>query len=140
MAGSAFVDTNVLLYAFDDSEPLKQQRARDVITDPDLRLVVSTQVLNEFYVNATRKIEPPLTLEEARLATARFLDLPTVVTDAALIRSALELHAHHPISYWDALIVAAAATARCDRILTEDLADGDTIAGVRIENPFRGIG
>ena len=137
--GRAFVDTNVLLYAFDPTEPAKQRAAQAVLSSVAGDAVVSAQVLGEFYVNATRKLQPPLTQVAAAAAVRQLMESPVVSVDAELVRRAIELQDGYPISYWDALVVASAASAGCDRLLTEDLADGDTILGVRIENPFRGL-
>lgn len=136
---TSFVDTNVLVYAFDADEPAKQRIALSVLEDPDERLVLSTQVLNEFYVTATRGFGRILAPDEAEIEVGRFAQLPVVVTDVPVIRAAIATARRYPISYWDALIVEAAAAAGCERLLSEDLGDGDVIRGVRIENPFRGI-
>ncbi|MFT4028942.1 MAG: PIN domain-containing protein [Protaetiibacter sp.] len=137
---TAFVDTNILVYAFDADERSKQQAAQSLLLDAPDRLVVSTQVLHEFYVTVTRRFRRLLEPDQAAAEVERFSRLPVVVTDVPLIRAAIVTSRAYPISYWDALIVEAAVAAGCDRILTEDLGDGDVIRGVRIENPFRSIG
>jgi predicted nucleic acid-binding protein len=137
MPGSAFVDTNVLVYAVDDGEPRKRDRARSLLAAPSAgALVVSTQVLNEFYVVTTRKLERPLPEARAAEAVKQLSMLPTVVTDVALVHSAITISRESRLSLWDALIVAAATAAGCERILTEDLSDGASIGSVKIENPF----
>ena len=137
MTGSAFVDTNVVVYAFDDDEPDKQARARDLLTGPAHEtLVVSTQVLAEFYVTATRTLARPLDPATARAAVAALSELPVVATDADLVLAGIDLSERHQLSLWDGLIVQAAVAAGCETILTEDLADGALLAGVRVQNPF----
>lgn len=137
MSDSAFVDTNVVVYAFDDDEPARQQRAREVLSAPaDVMLVLSTQVLAEFYMTVTRKLARPLDAATASQAVAELAELPVVSTDADLVLAAVDLAQQHRLSLWDALIVQAASAAGCATLLTEDLAAGAVLAGVRIENPF----
>jgi predicted nucleic acid-binding protein len=133
----AFVDTNVFVYAFDVDEPDKQSRALELLelAEPGA-LVTSTQVLGEFYVTVTRKLSTPLDPKQAVVEVQRIAPLAVVVIDRLLVLEATALASRHPISYWDALIVRAAGTAGCDRVLTEDLAAGETLAGVRVEDPF----
>lgn len=131
-----FVDTNVLVYAVDESEPAKRERALDVLAERsrDGRVVVSTQVLLEFYATVTRK------LGQSAPVAARGVELlarwPVVPADAELVRSAIELADAARLSIWDSMIVTAARTGGCETLITEDLNAGQTIAGVRIENPF----
>lgn len=137
MSARAFVDTNVLVYLFDDDEPVKQGQARALRSDRDgPDLVVSTQVLGEFYVTVTRKLARPVEPEAAAAAVAEISALPVVSVDADLVRSAIDTAQRHQLSYWDALIVEAAVNAGCELLLSEDLADGATIRGVTVENPF----
>ncbi len=141
MTGSAFLDTNVVVYAFDDDEPEKQERARAVLDAPATEvLVLSAQVLAEFYVTVTRKLARPLAPASAREAVAALGELPVVSADADLVLAGIELSDRYQISLWDGLIVQAAVTAGCETILTEDLADGSLLAGVRIQNPFATTG
>lgn len=141
MTGSAFLDTNVVVYAFDDDEPEKQERARAVLDAPATEvLVLSAQVLAEFYVTVTRKLARPLAPASAREAVAALSELPVVSADADLVLAGIELSDRYQISLWDGLIVQAAVTAGCETILTEDLADGSLLAGVRIQNPFATTG
>lgn len=99
-------------------------------------MVLSTQVLTEFYVTATRKLAVPLTHEEAAVAVDRLARFEVVGHDASLVQGAIQLRTNVAISLWDALIVRAAAAAGCERLLTEDLNAGQRIAGVLVENPF----
>jgi predicted nucleic acid-binding protein len=137
MSGSAFVDTNVVVYAFDEDEPAKQERAREVLSGADQLLVLSTQVLAEFYVTVTRKLARPLDASTARQAVEQLSELPVVPTDADLVLAAIDVSDRHELSFWDGLIVQAASSAGCDTILTEDLSHGSVIAGVSVDNPFR---
>lgn len=138
MSGRAFGDTNLFVYAYDADEPVKRARAQEVIgsLEPG-SLVVSTQVLGEFYTAVTRKLARPLPAAEAAEAVDSLSRLPTVHVDAQMVRDAVRLAQERRLSYWDALLVVAASVAGCDRILTEDLDDGAVLAGVRVENPFR---
>ncbi len=136
MSARSFIDTNVLVYAFDSSEPTKQQMALRALAKSGDRSVLSTQVLSEFYVVATRTLADPLTPRIAADVIDQLSRLPVVDTDTALVRSAIDISVRSQISYWDGLIVAAASASGCDRILTEDLSSGATINGVDIVNPF----
>jgi predicted nucleic acid-binding protein len=101
------------------------------------QLVVSTQVLSEFYWTVTRKLDPPLSADVAAEATRRLGALRVVSVDRDLVLSAIDSAAQNRLALWDALIVVAAVRAACDTLLTEDLNHGQEIRGVRIENPFR---
>jgi len=141
MTGSTFLDTNVLVYAFDGDETEKQEQARDLLGAPATDVfVLSTQVLAEFYVTVTRKLARPLEPATARAAVAALSELPVVATDADLVLAGIDLSVRYQISLWDALIVQAAVVAGCETILTEDLADGAVLAGVGIQNPFATAG
>ena len=137
-ATRSFVDTNVLLYAYDASETAKQPVARETLA----RLwaehggTLSTQILQEFYNAATRKLSPPITRSEAREIVGLYAAWPVVLLDPALIVAATQLEESHQLSFWDALVVEAARVAGADRLLTEDMQHGRVIEGIRIENPF----
>lgn len=133
----AFIDTNVFVYAVDRDEPVKREQALGLLggSEPG-SLVTSTQVLSEFFVVTTRKLATPLPVEQAALEVHRLAPLARVAIDRQLVREAVALCGAEQISYWDALIVRAAATAGCERLLSEDLGDGQVIGGVRVENPF----
>jgi predicted nucleic acid-binding protein len=137
MSDRAFLDTNVLVYAVDGSEPEKRDAARRLLGSSDHgEFVLSTQILGEFYVVATRKLAHPVAEDAGAAAVDRLSQLPIVTVDPALVKSAIELSRSSQVSYWDALILAAAAKGGCRRLLTEDLNDGQTIGSVQIENPF----
>lgn len=134
----SFFDTNVLLYLFDDSVPEKKARAQEVFSEEVEagRAVLSTQVLQEFYVNVTRKLAEPLPPEVAEAQVEDFARLPLVRVDEAMILAAIGRHRSMSFSFWDALVLEAALRCGADRLLTEDLQHGQKIEGLRVENPF----
>ncbi len=131
-----FIDTNVLVYADDLDAGIKNGVARRVLREVLAagNGVVSTQILQEFFVIATRKlgVDPEIARRKVELLSA--LDVVRIEVDEIL--AAIDLHRLHTISFWDALIVRCAAAAGCARLLSEDLQHGRTIAGVKIQNPF----
>jgi predicted nucleic acid-binding protein len=140
MSGRAFVDTNVFVYAIDDVEPAKRDIARNVLaSDQYGEFVLSSQILGEFYVTITRKLGKRISEAEAVKALDRLGKYPVVPIDTALVKSAIQISRSSQISYWDGLVVAAAARAGCERLLTEDLNHGQRIGSVCIENPFRDV-
>ena len=136
-----FVDTNVLLYAHDASEIEKQPIARALLEElwADRAGAVSTQVLQEFYVVATRKFEPPMRRSEAREIVALYATWPVVQVDVELILDAAALEGRARLSFWDALIVEAARRAGATLLLSEDFQARRRIAGIAIENPFDAV-
>lgn len=140
MGDRYFLDSSIPLYRYDSSEVRKQRVARQLLEEePPGTLVVSTQVLQEFYAVATRKFANPLSHDDAATAVDRLRMLPTVAVDSAMVADAIRLCHQAQVSIWDALIIRAAASDNCTVLLTEDLNAGQAIAGVRIENPFRGL-
>ena len=134
-----FADTNVLLYAIsrDEGERDKAHRANDILDEGDIGL--SVQVLQEFYVQATRSGRvDPLAHEQAVSLVESFLRFATADLTPPIMRAAFETRDRFRISYWDAAIIEAARALGCDVVLSEDLNDGQDYAGVRVENPFRG--
>lgn len=132
-----FVDTNVLLYAVsrDPDERDKAERANEILTARDLAL--SVQVLQEFYVQATRSGRPnPLAREQAVELVESFMRFPVASITTQLMLAAFATHRRFGISYWDAAIIEAGRSLGCDVVLSEDLSDGEDYAGVRVENPF----
>ena len=141
MKDRVFVDTNVLVYLFDADAPEKQARAREVFERDSAHcyLVLSTQVLQEFYVTVTRKLAEPLAPTAALEATRRLAQLHLVYIDAQLVFDAIALSQKHVVSMWDGLILQAAKDSACARLLTEDLHDGWELDGLRVENPFQDL-
>jgi predicted nucleic acid-binding protein len=133
-----FVDTNVLVYAHDASETARQPIAQAVLTElwRSRSGALSTQVLQEYYVVATRKFDPRLSRREARELVDAYSTWQLVLIDVPLILAASELEERHTLSFWDALIVEAARRAGATRLVTEDLQAGRWIAGMLIDNPF----
>lgn len=138
MTGRTFIDSNVLVYSVDESpaEKPKHERAVDLLSARPENLVVSTQVLQEFYVVTTRKLKHPLSEERAARAVRGIAKLDVVGVDVPLVLAAVETSRTVRLSLWDALIIEAASRAGCERVLSEDLNAGQVIRGVRIENPF----
>jgi predicted nucleic acid-binding protein len=133
-----FVDTNVLLYAVSTApaEKSKSGVAREVLEADDLAL--SVQVLQEFYVQATRAGRADrLSHEQASLLVESWLRFPVQEASVTLLRGALEIRKRHRLSYWDAAIIEAARLLECDTLLSEDLAHGRAYEGVTVVNPFR---
>ncbi len=134
----SFVDTNVLVYAFDrGSSPKKlvaQRLMNELLADDLLR--VSTQVLQELFVTLTRKVSQRCSSEEALTVLEDLGAWPLMVVDYAAIRAAAGLADQAKVSFWDALIVVAAARTGAAVLYTEDLNDGQEILGVRVINPF----
>ena len=134
----AFVDTNVLMYAFDkNSSPKKRaaQRLINQLMDED-RLRVSTQVLQELFVTLTRKVNQPCSNDEALAVLEDLTAWPLMAVDYAAIRAAVRLAGQAKLSFWDALVVVAAARIGAAVLYTEDLNHGQEILGVRVSNPF----
>lgn len=133
-----FVDTNVLVYARDASEPEKQARAREWMQHlwekGSGRL--SLQVLEEFYVTTTRKLKPGLKREDARADVLDLLAWRPVLVDGDVVEAAWSIEDRFRLSFWDALVVAAAHRAGCGHLLTEDLQNGADFDGVRVVDPF----
>jgi predicted nucleic acid-binding protein len=139
MADRIMVDTNVLLYAYDRGEPEKQPQALTVLDHlvaHDLG-VLSSQVLAEFFVNATRKLQPPLTIEEAYDRIQNYL-LAWKVVDITgpIVLEAVRGARTHKMAYWDAQIWATARMNQIPVVFSEDFGSGTVIEGVRLVNPF----
>lgn len=138
--GRTFLDTNVLVYAFDGSVPAKQSRAIEILEASGAtgRITISTQVLQEFYVTVVRKLAHPLPEADAEKAVHGFAKLRVVQIDTRSISSAIAMSRRSRISFWDALIVVSALEGGCNRLLTEDLQHGMRLGTLVVENPFAG--
>jgi predicted nucleic acid-binding protein len=138
LTARVFVDTNVLVYLRDSTEPDKQRRAAEWLghlwESGSGRL--SLQVLQEYYVTMTRKLEPGLPEEEARDDVATLGTWSPLVPDMELMESAWAEQDRYGFTFWDALIVAAARRLGCAVLLTEDLQDGQDLGGMVVRNPF----
>jgi len=132
----AFLDTNIVIYANDSRDPVKQSRAIEVVTDciREQTGVVSTQVLQEYAVVALDKLNQDLDVVLRQLLLLESLEVVQITPE--LVRRGLEIQARYRISYWDGAIIAAAEHANCSLLLSEDLTSGQLYATVRVENPF----
>lgn len=140
MSDKTFVDTNVLIYAHDVDAKAKHDVAKNALRElwSQRTGLLSMQVLQEFYVNVTRKIASPLPKDAARLVVNTY-SIWCMETTAAEIAAAFRIEDETHIDFWDALIVASAAKAGATRLLSEDLNAQQIIAGVRVENPFSAL-
>ena len=140
MSAVAFVDSNILIYAHDLDAGVKRERAvaklRELWGSGTGRL--SVQVLQEFYVNATQKLATPIARSTAREVIQTYGVWVHHATTVETVTRATEISDLAQISFWDALIVASAEEADADEILTEDLNDGQAIAGIKVLNPLKG--
>ena len=138
MSDRSFFDTNVLLYADDESAPAKQRRARDLVAEHRRARtgVISLQVLQEYFVNVTRKLHvDPSTARRKVELLAEFDVAAPVIAD---ILAAVDLHRLHGFSFWDALVLRSAKQSGCRVLFSEDFQHGREIDGVTVVNPFGG--
>lgn len=139
MSADFFLDTNIFVYTFASHAPQKQARALTLVQDAlaNGRGVTSTQVIQEFLNVATRKFATPLSAADSQTYLRRVLyPLCRVFPDLALYELCLAIQAETGFSFYDALIVAGAAAAKCAVLYTEDLQHGQQVRGVLIQNPF----
>jgi predicted nucleic acid-binding protein len=132
---STFLDTNVVVYAFDRADAAKQQIAIEILESDD-RLVLSTQVLLETWWVLTRRLAEPLEESQAADIIEQLGQLPTISTDPQLVRQAIATSRRFETAIWDALIIEAARSAGCSVVLSEDFQPGQDFDGVTVENPF----
>jgi len=137
MSARSFLDTNILVYTDDADSPAKQRLAIDLYAEcrERRRGVVSTQVLQEYFVTVTRKLGVDAAI--ARRKAQLFAGLDVAVPGVDDVLAAIDLHRLHRISFWDALIVRTALVSRCTRLYTEDLQHGWTLDGLEVVDPFR---
>lgn len=138
---TSFVDTNVLVYAEDKNAKGKHEIARDLVVElwRTREGVLSVQVLQEFFVNVTRKIKHPLTTTRALEIVREYLTWRVVDNTGALLVAAVDLHQKAHMSFWDAMVVQAAINGGCERLYSEDLNDGQRFGSVQVSNPFARI-
>jgi predicted nucleic acid-binding protein len=134
----AFFDTNVLVYLFDNDAAEKQERARELLARQagSGQVLLSTQVLQEFFVAVTRKLSRPLPVDDAAQAIRRLAAFQVVQADTGMILEAIAVSKRFGISFWDALIVQAARQGGAEILYSEDLQHNQDVVGVRIVNPF----
>ncbi|MFY9844730.1 MAG: PIN domain-containing protein [Terriglobales bacterium] len=137
MSGADFLDTNVVVYAYDDRSPQKQEVARHLLkVGISGKTVISAQVLAEFAATMLHKVTPAATEAAVMTALDALSNLRLVAPDSELVRRAVEARAAYGIHFYDGLIVAAAERAGCQRILSEDFNAGQEYFGVTVVNPF----
>ena len=133
-----FLDTNILIYAHDTSAGKKHTLARNIVLElwESGEGVLSTQVLQEFFVCITKKIPKPLDVKLAKEIVNNLLKWDVVINNGESILEAIEIHIQHKYSFWDSMIIEAAIRGNASLLLSEDLSDGQIINGVKIKNPF----
>jgi len=138
MKDKYFIDTNILVYANDRSDTEKHEKAGQLILKGMAQgnSAVSTQILSEFYVTVTRKIKNPLPAHVAKKEILLFKNMEVVDVDFHCVIQAINISAGHHISFWDALVIAAAQKAKCNVLYSEDLNPGQKIGSLIIINPF----
>ena len=131
-----FFDTNVLVYQLDGRDRTRQTISRALVEQAASRdkAVISTQVLQEFYVVTTAKLRLGASLVKGILHTLENMEVVTVGTE--LINDAIDVSIQNQLSFWDALILVSAESAKCETLYTEDMNDGQVIRNVRISDPF----
>lgn len=135
----SFFDTNILVYLFDEDYPEKKAQAQ-VLLEKETengRILVSTQVLQEFYVTVTRKLGVPLSPEKAEEIVSQFMVFPLVEISSSHILKAIRKSINLQFSFWDALIIEAAISGGASILYTEDLQHGQIIDNLKILNPFQ---
>jgi len=139
MSERSFIDTNILVYAHDRSAGDKHEMARQLVEHhwEERSAVISTQVLQELYVNLRRQATRPLSRARAAAVIEDYLAWEVVVNDGKSILEALELERAYVLSFWDALIVQAAITSRAEVLYSEDLNAGQRFGAIVVRNPFR---
>ena len=137
--GKVFIDINVIVYAYDISAGEKHSKAVEIIKGlwDTGSGITSTQVLQEFFVNVTRKITKPLDAVTAKEIVKDFLKWKTVIVDGEIIMDAIDIHSAYKYSFWDSVIIASAVGGGAGTLFSEDLSDKQTIKGIVIRNPFK---
>ena len=138
MTAPIFVDTNIFVYARDARDSVKQSKAYEVLSFLWRTKLgrVSFQVLNEYYVTVTKKLQPGLERESARADVQDLLAWNPMTHSASTIHQAFDIESRYSVSWWDSLIVSSAIEAECDTVYSEDLQHGMLISGVTVLNPF----
>ena len=138
MSDKVFIDSNIIVYAYDSHEPAKQTIAQALLSSAikEESAFLSVQVLGEFFVVVTRRIKNPLSVDEAEKIVNILATLPVYEIDLSLVRRAIKTHKEYGISYWDSLIILTAERAGCTKVLSEDLKEGQAYHNVLVENPF----
>ncbi len=139
MTAKVFVDSNLLIYSRDSGTPSKQRQSLDWMQFlwKSRAGRLSTQVLNEFYVNVTQKIKPGLSVEKARQEIRDLFAWRPVPVNQIALQEAWRLQDQFHLSFWDSLILATAELQECKFLLSEDFTDGRSFHGIKVINPFR---
>jgi predicted nucleic acid-binding protein len=137
MSALEFLDTNVLVYSYATTDLRKQEVARGLVRKALAgHIATSTQVLAEFAATLLHKVVPKVDAESLLFALDSFAPIPIIVTDAEMVRRAVEVRGRYGLHFYDSLIVAAAEHAGCQRIWSEDLKSGQEYFGISVQNPF----
>ncbi len=138
MIVKAFVDTNVLVYAYDRGAGPKHKRALSLVEElwKEGNGILSTQILQEFYVNVRRKAKKPVSIEQARALIADYLSWNPIVNDGATLLEAIDVEQRYQLSFWDSLIVVAAQKGGASVLFSEDFNHGQKFGSVVVQNPF----
>jgi len=137
MPGREFLDTNILVYAYDLSHPAKQRVAQDLVRRAvACEIWVSTQVLAEFAATLLHKLVPAVSAPDVGNLLDTLGPIPLIAPDADMVRRSVQAHAAYGLHFYDGMIVAAAERAGCERIWSEDMNAGQTYFGVKVANPF----
>jgi predicted nucleic acid-binding protein len=133
-----FLDTNILVYAYDASAGEKHELAKEIVSKlwTTATGVISTQVLQEFFVSVTKKVPKPLEVTLAKKIVRDFLKWEVVINDGESFLDAIDIHKKYHYSFWDSMIIEAALKGRCDVLYSEDLSPGQVVEGIMIKNPF----
>jgi predicted nucleic acid-binding protein len=133
----SFLDTNILIYQMDNRDVVKQRKSRELVRALVMKheAVISTQVLQEFYVTCTAKLKIKPILVKGMMHGFQNMEVVTVVAD--LINEAVDTSVQYQISFWDSLVVVSAESAKCQYLITEDLNEGQIIRNVKILNPLK---
>jgi len=138
MTVKTFVDTNVLVYAYDRGAGLKHEQALSLIEGlwMEGNGAISTQVLQEFYVNVRRKTKNPISHNQARALITDYMSWNPVINDGATMLDAIDVEQRFKLSFWDAMIVVAAQKSGASVLLSEDFNNGQKFGPVQVRNPF----
>jgi predicted nucleic acid-binding protein len=137
MPGAEFLDTNILVYAYDASDPKKQSLAQELIRRALAgEFIISVQVLSEFASTLFHKISPPATAEQLVTILDALAPIKTISPDQETVRRAVEANSTYGLHFYDAMIIAAAEQTACARIWSEDLNPGQEYFGIKVQNPF----
>ncbi len=140
MPAPDFLDTNILLYAYDPSDPKKQLIAHELVRKALAgQLLVSTQVLAEYAAVLLHKISPPAPPKQLRMILNALAPIKVILPDGDMVRRAVEAHEDYGVRFYDGMIIAAAERGGCPKILSEDFNAGQKYFGIVVENPFRGV-